>query len=147
MPKSSEEELEQFVAPLPAWLQMVLRQDFSSFPQDKISDWNSYDFDELQKLKSEYERILQKIPREWKKYRKRAMLASLMFPIPKAKPGRPRDSRAEDYASLHPSESYRTMAKKEVEGEPEGEAKKLLIQKERERIRQSVIRSRRRKKT
>jgi hypothetical protein len=39
------------------------------------------------------------------------------------------------------------MAKKELQSEPEGEAKNLLIEKERERIRQSVRRSRRRKNT
>jgi hypothetical protein len=70
-----------------------------------------------------------------------------MLPAPKASPGRRPDSTAEEYAALHSSKSYAEIAKKELEAEPEGEAKKLLIQKEAERIRASVRRSRRRNKT
>ncbi len=67
--------------------------------------------------------------------------------IKKGKPGRPRDSKAEDYAALHPSKSYRQMARKDLQDEPEGEAKNLLIGKEGERIRALVRRSRRRRNT
>jgi hypothetical protein len=45
---------------------------------------------------------------------------------------------------LHPSKSYREIAKEELQAEPEGEAKDLLIEKERERIRAAARRARRR---
>jgi len=41
----------------------------------------------------------------------------------------------EHVLTLHPSKSYRELAKEELQAEPEGEAKNLLIEKERERIR------------
>jgi len=126
---------------------MVVEQDVSLFPQDRLLDWANYDLAELNRLKSEYEHILRRSPREWRKYRKRAMLATQIFPVPKGRPGRPRDVKAEDYAARDPSKSYRQMAKEELRPEPEGEAKKLLVDKEGERIRASVRRSRRRKNT
>jgi hypothetical protein len=102
VPNTPEKELEQFLAPLPAWLRMVLEQDFSSFPQDKLPDWMNYDLADQDRLKQEYERILQRIPQEWKKYRRRATLASQMAPTPKGKPGRPgKTALAKEAASLH----------------------------------------------
>lgn len=147
MSKSPEKELGEFLASKPAWMEKALQGDFSSVPLGLESSNN---LDKVNELTPEYERILQQIPAEWKKYRKKLKqnyqrLAQTM--VPKAKPGRPRDSKAEGYAALHPSESYRQMAKKELRGEPEGEAKKLLIEKEGERIRASVRRARLRKNT
>jgi hypothetical protein len=65
--------------------------------------------------------------------------------IKKGKPGRPPDSKAQDYFEQHAGElSYADIAKQGLQAEPEGEAKTLLIEKESERIRASVRRSRRR---
>jgi hypothetical protein len=65
--------------------------------------------------------------------------------IEKGKPGRPLDNKAPEYFEQHSAESsYTDIAKLELQSEPEGEAKALLIQKESERIRASVRRSRRR---
>ncbi len=106
LPKSPEKELEEFFAPLPPWLRMVVEQDFSSFPQDKLLDWMNHDLADQERLKQEYERILQRIPQEWQKYRKRAsehreMLASQMAPMPQGKPGRRRKTAlAEEAVSL-----------------------------------------------
>jgi hypothetical protein len=48
---------------------------------------------------------------------------------------------------LHSSKSWREIAKEELQAEPEGEAKDLLIEKERERIRVAAGRARRRSRT
>jgi hypothetical protein len=56
--------------------------------------------------------------------------------IKKGKRGpRPNVEQMEHVLTLHPSKSYRELAKEELQAEPEGEAKNLLIEKERERIR------------
>lgn len=145
--KSPEKELEEFLASKPAWMQRVLHEDFSSFSRDEHLEWISNQ-DRVTELRPEYERILQQIPTKWREYRKRLKQNSQLLVqvlMPKGKPGRRRDSRAEEYATLHPSKSYRQMAKEELHAEPEGEAKGLLIEKESERIRALVRRSRRRK--
>jgi hypothetical protein len=65
--------------------------------------------------------------------------------IEKGKPGRPLDSKAQKYFEQHSGDSsYADIAKQELQSVPEGEAKEILIEKERERIRQSVRRSRHR---
>jgi len=65
--------------------------------------------------------------------------------IKKGKPGRkPNLELLERVLKLHPSKSYREIAKEELQAEPEGEAKDLLIEKERERIRAAARRARRR---
>ena len=65
--------------------------------------------------------------------------------IKKGKPGRPLDTKAQEYFEQHSGDSsYADIAKQELHEEPEGESKKLQIKKERERIRASVRRSRRR---
>ena len=128
-------------------MQRVLQQDFSSFSRDEHLEWISNQ-NRVLELIPECERLLRQLPARWKEYRKRQKQNSQplnQMLVSKGKPGRPRDSKAEEYAALHPSESYRQMAEKELQGEPEGEAKKLLLEKESERIRASVRRSRRRK--
>ncbi len=66
--------------------------------------------------------------------------------IKKGKPGRrPNVEQLERILKLYPSKSYREIAKEELQAEPEGEAKNLLIEKERERIRAVVRRVRRRR--
>ena len=99
--QGAEKELEEFLAVLPSWQQKVVQQDISSLLQNELLLWVNYDSAELGRLKREYESIIQRIPGEWPKYRKRAMLASQMFPVPKGKPGRRRKTAlAEEAASL-----------------------------------------------
>ncbi len=65
--------------------------------------------------------------------------------IKMGKPGRPPDSKAQDYFEQHAGElSYADIAKQELQSVQDGEAKTLLIEKESERIRASVRRTRRR---
>jgi hypothetical protein len=65
--------------------------------------------------------------------------------IIKGKPGRPPDSKAQEYLEQHSGDSsYADIAKQELQSVPDGEAKTLLVEKESERIRASVRRTRRR---
>jgi hypothetical protein len=89
------------------------------------------------------------MPARWKEYRKRVerevKMHFLSSFVPKGKPGRPLDTKAQEYFEQHSGDSsYADIAKQELHEEPEGESKKLQIKKERERIRASVRRSRRR---
>jgi hypothetical protein len=68
--------------------------------------------------------------------------------ITKGKPGRPVDSKAQEYFEQHSGDSsYADIAKQELQSWPDDEVKAFLIEKERERIRASVRRSRRRQST
>lgn len=65
--------------------------------------------------------------------------------IKKGKPGRkPNVELLKGILERHSSKSYREIAKEELQAEPEGEAKNLLIEKERERIRAAARRARKR---
>ena len=66
----------------------------------------------------------------------------------KKTPGpKPNVELLEHFLRLHSSKSWREIAKEELQAEPEGEAKDLLIEKERERIRVAAGRARRRSRT
>jgi hypothetical protein len=66
----------------------------------------------------------------------------------KKTPGpKPNVELLEHFLKLHSSKSWREIAKEELQAEPEGEAKDLLIEKERERIRAAARRARRRSRT
>ena len=152
MPKNAEKELQEFLAPMPAWMRRVLQGDFSFSSREEELEWIANQ-DKVIEQQAEYERILRRIPTKWAEYRKmlkqhsRPMLR-MMGMMPKGKPGRRPDKKAGEYFALHASDlSYRDIAKKELQAEPEGEAKSLLIPKESERIRASVRRSRRRQNT
>jgi hypothetical protein len=68
--------------------------------------------------------------------------------IKKRKPGpKPNVEQIERILKLYSSKSYREIAKEELQAEPEREAKDLLIEKERERVRAIVRRARRRNRT
>jgi hypothetical protein len=63
----------------------------------------------------------------------------------KKAPGpKPNVELLEHFLKLHSSKSWREIAKEELRAEPEGEAKDMLIEKERERIRVAAGRARRR---
>jgi hypothetical protein len=112
--QSPEEELVEFLEPLPIYQQKVLWYT-SNMSQEELLDWmhsigpfsesqiraiqakikwqpHSQTFDEVN-LRLEFEQILQGIPAEWKRYRKNAKaehekLAQMMIPTPRGKPGR-----------------------------------------------------------
>jgi len=66
----------------------------------------------------------------------------------KKTPGpKPNVELLEHFLKIHSSKSWREIAKEELQAEPEGEAKDLLIEKERERIRVAAGRARRRNRT
>jgi CDGSH-type Zn-finger protein len=117
--KSPEQELADFLAPLPLWLQKVLWQDFSSMTD--LDGFNHYDStfpftsDQLEELRAtaglqperypqtaeelrpKFEQILQRCGRaEWKKYcdnakAKRKADADRYVQLPHGKPGRKRN--------------------------------------------------------
>jgi hypothetical protein len=153
MPKNPEKELEEFLAPLPAWLKAALEQkDYSFATVQENLEWINNQ-NRVTELRPEFERILRRIPAQWNEYCKRFRenqrriheTEKRFLNVPKGKPGRPPDSKAQDYFEQHSGDSsYADIAKQELQSVPEGEAKTLLIPKERERIRASVRRARRR---
>jgi hypothetical protein len=147
--KSAENELKEFLASKPAWMQRVLQANFSFSSREEELEWIANQ-DKVIEQKAEFEQILRRIPAAWQAYRKRLKQQSLpmlrmMGMLPKGLLGRHPDSKAKEYFALHINDlSYREIAKNELQAEPEGEAKKLLLDKESERIRASVRRSRHR---
>lgn len=148
MTHSPEEELAEFLASKPKWVQTALQEDASKLTLKQSKEW-----DELRAvLTDQYVQILRRIPAKWKQYRKKILreygntFASLL--LPEGKPGRPRDDKAEEFEALHSSgKSYREIAESELFAEPDSEVKQRRVETERERIRQAVGRSRRRKRT
>lgn len=152
---SPENELEEFLTSVPAWMRKTFEIGFPSLSQPEMNEWFK-NVDELHRLKHEYERILQSIPAKWRDYRKRLKREAeqsarfeAQFLVPKGKPGRPLDSKSQEYFKQHTDElSYADIAKQELQQElqsvPDVEARALLIEKESERVRASVRRSRRR---
>jgi hypothetical protein len=142
-----ENQLEDFLASIPEWMRRLFQNGYGALSASELSECT---FDSrVQPLKAEYETILQKMPARWKEYRKRVerevKMHFLSSFVPKGKPGRPLDTKAQEYFEQHSGDSsYADIAKQELHEEPEGESKKLQIKKERERIRASVRRSRRR---
>ena len=92
MAKSPQQELEEFLASKPAWMQRALRHGESSLTRDEFTELiNSGD--ELSRQRTEYERILQLIPAKWREYRKmrkREAQQMLHVLLPQGKPGAPR---------------------------------------------------------
>jgi hypothetical protein len=71
MSKNPEKELEEFLAPLPPWLQAALEEKdylFSSV-EENLEGINNQD--RVIELRPEYERILRQIPAQWNEYSKR----------------------------------------------------------------------------
>jgi len=138
-------------------MQRYLQSGTSALTQDDVLAWIKWeksqdDVFKLNRVTEDYERIVQQIPAQWKAYSKRQKKENQAFAnkflVTKGRPGRPLDSKAPEYFEQHSGDSsYADIAKEELQSEPEGEAKALLIEKERERIRASVRRSRRRQST
>lgn len=122
MALSPEEELAEFLASLPIYQQKVLWYA-PNMSQEELLDWmhsmgpfsesqiraiqakiswqpHSESFEE-RRLRRQFEEILQRIPSEWKTYRKNAKAerekqGQMMVPVPRGKSGRkPNDNVAE----------------------------------------------------
>lgn len=149
MSKSPEKELEEFLAPKPAWMRRAFQEGFPSLTQDERLDWVN-NAEEVVRLTPEYERILQLIPANWKAYCKRHKQEARVldkYLVPKVKLGRPLDSKAQEYFDLYSSGvSCREIAKRELQAGPEGTDEELRLDTASESIRQSIIRYRRRMK-
>lgn len=157
MLKNPEKELEEFLAPLPAWLQAAIEErDYSFSSVDENLEWINNQGRVIE-LKPKYERILCQLPAEWNEYcrrfrerlRKIRETEEQFLNVPKGKPGRPLDCKGGNYLEQHSVDSsYADIAKQELLQElqsvQDAETMKLLIQKESARIRASVRRSRRR---
>ena len=157
MPNNRERELEEFLTPLPAWLQAALEErDYSFRSVEENLEWINNQ-NRVTELKPKYESILRHLPAKWNEYckrfrerlRKTRETQEHFEKSPKGKPGRPLDSKSGSYFEQHSVDSsYADIAKQELLQEQESvqddEAKQVLIRKETERIRASVRRSRRR---
>ena len=110
MSKSPEKQLEEFLAPLPAWLKAELEQReylFSSY-QENLESINNHS--RVLELRPEFERILSQIPARWNAYCKRFQdnlrrvreTEAQLLNVPKGKPGAPRkDELAQEAVALH----------------------------------------------
>jgi DNA-directed RNA polymerase specialized sigma24 family protein len=87
--KSPEDELEEFLAPLPSWHRKILQLDYSLSP-DEWSAWQQSDW--LQaggQVDDKYLELLKRCPEKWREYRKCKRKLALMD-VPKALLGRPK---------------------------------------------------------
>jgi len=88
--KTPRDQLREFVAAQPTWLQKILQLDFS-LSQEELLAWSQSDWwwkDLEGRVDDEYLRLLQQCPADWRKYldrRKELALAQ----IPAARRGRP----------------------------------------------------------
>lgn len=97
--KSPEQELADFLAKHPHWLQQSLRWDFPATPVE-ASAFAEYGQDRFLKLLEQYEALARRVPEEWHEYRKRRKQIALAD-IPSGNPGRPRkDMLAEEALEL-----------------------------------------------
>jgi hypothetical protein len=90
--KSPQQELEEFLASKPAWMQRALQHGESSLTRGEWTELINCG-DELSRQRTEYERILQFIPAKWREYRKmrkREAQQMLHVLLPQGKPGAPR---------------------------------------------------------
>lgn len=109
MSKSPENQLEEFLAPLPAWLKAALEQKDYSFAtvEEQLESINNPS--RAFELRPEFERILRLIPAQWNAYCKRFQdnlrkvreTEAQLLNVPKGKPGAPRkDALAQEAVAL-----------------------------------------------
>jgi hypothetical protein len=107
-----EEELEQFLAAQPSWLRKILLLDFSLTTDEHLA-WTESDWWQRGgKVAEEYERLLRRVPDQWRDYCKRKKLEALKG-LPTVPTGRPRrDGLAHEAEQLRRSgKSYVQTAK------------------------------------
>jgi len=98
--ESPEKELQEFLAALPLWEQKVIQARFSELTGEDAVYWTNCDPSQIEQHKQEYERMIQGIRGEWKKYRQRLEAHNkimapfgITFPLPKGTPGRKRETQ------------------------------------------------------
>jgi len=140
MPRLAERRLQEFLAALSTWQRKVVQREFASLLQDEVALWMQCELAELDRLKLEYESIIQKIPGEWTKYRERSQtqLDSFgqhagMLP-PKGRPGAPRKEELAQQAALlqqrgmtHPQIAAELNKTLEKENQTTAEAVRKLL--------------------
>jgi hypothetical protein len=97
-------EEEEFLALKPSWVRKVLQGDFA-LTQDEQAEMAQANFPEvIGKAQDAYIELLEKYPkrfREYRKLQKKLGGESALYPLPKLRPGRPRqDSLAQEAAAL-----------------------------------------------
>jgi hypothetical protein len=167
---ATEKELDAFLAGLPSYQRKFLELGLSSLTPtetDQFNEWFKKSDENLSAsdLRTEdfvivdvlYKCLLSQVPARLKERRERETReiqgfsrSHLNMALPRVPAGRPLDSKAQDYFEQYSGDSsYADIAKQELQQElqsvPDAEAKAILIEKESERIRQSVRRSKRRK--
>ncbi len=88
--KSPEDEVNEFLATQPSWLQKFLQLDFS-LSREELSAWQQSEWwwkDTEGKVENEYLRLLQRCPAKWREYRERKKKLALRD-VPPARRGRP----------------------------------------------------------
>jgi hypothetical protein len=107
--KSPETQLEEFLAPLPAYIRKVLEQGLSSLTQEERTKWFADaavdNFESAAALQEKYLHIIKRIPARVREYREREIrdwarnLTSLSL-LPANPEGRPRKDDLADKAAL-----------------------------------------------
>jgi hypothetical protein len=65
--RNPENELEEFLAPLPGWMSRAFEGNYSFSSRDEELEWINNQ-DKVFGLRPEYERILRLIPTKWNEY-------------------------------------------------------------------------------
>lgn len=113
--KNPEEQLDEFLAAGPRWLQKMFQLD--SLSAVELSEWYSHFwFWRLSlswKVQRQFEGLLRQCPERWRKYRKLCKKVALSVLVPSVRPGRPRkDALAQEAIELKRHLSYPRVAKK-----------------------------------
>jgi hypothetical protein len=122
--KTPEQELREFLAQYPRWLQQALQWNFSTTAED-VSAFAQYGWDRYFELLERYEALACRVPAEWREYRKRRKQIALAG-VPTGKPGRPRmDLLAEEAMELKSrGKSYAKIAREMKRRHPHQDARK-----------------------
>jgi hypothetical protein len=105
MPKTPQQELDEFISTKPSWMKKALRLEHSSFTTEENIEWINH-LDNLWLNEQEYRRILRKIPAKWKGYCKKVKrqteqlqkLERKLLDLPKGLAGAPRTDGITLYA-------------------------------------------------
>jgi len=131
--KTPEEELDEFLATQPNWLQKLLQYDLQLTADENWAYLQAADFWNSQNaaLHEEYERLCQRVPGLWTRYCKRRKRVLGVFAAT-SKPGRPRkDALAEEATLLYQSgRNYQQIAiifKEKYEADATPDAIRKLI--------------------
>lgn len=110
--KTPEEELDEFLAAQPSWLQKLLQYDLQLTADEDSAGLKANLHEDLWNSREEYERLCQRVPARWRDYcKKRRRTLGPVF-SPSAVPGRPRkDALAEEATHLYQAgKNYQQIA-------------------------------------